>query len=253
MKNRTGECHICGKYKNLTFEHVPPKAAFNDKPVKLAKDESIVEMLTNPDRNPCDLNGLPYKSQQRGAGGYYLCDDCNNMTGAWYAKYYVDFVHNKAIIRKIAGFNINDALSLEIRQIHPLAVFKQIMVMFCDINPFCKNDEGLRKYLLEKENLVFDSNRYRVFMSLYSGGLQRVYPIFAIGTIEGKALLISEIVSPPYIFVLYLDLAEDIHGDYINGCEITNWGKYNYSDIHDFLLILPVKKCITPLPLSYDK
>jgi len=39
MVEHTGECCICGKIGKLTFEHVPPKAAFNDRGVFQAKME----------------------------------------------------------------------------------------------------------------------------------------------------------------------------------------------------------------------
>ena len=29
-----GNCKLCGKYKKLTFEHVPPEKAFNSSAVK---------------------------------------------------------------------------------------------------------------------------------------------------------------------------------------------------------------------------
>ena len=28
-QEHTGICHICGEYKKLTYEHIPPEAAFN--------------------------------------------------------------------------------------------------------------------------------------------------------------------------------------------------------------------------------
>jgi hypothetical protein len=32
-RTRTGKCHICGNTGQLSFEHVPPESAFNDKPI----------------------------------------------------------------------------------------------------------------------------------------------------------------------------------------------------------------------------
>jgi hypothetical protein len=34
---RKGNCHLCGKYKELSFEHIQPKAAFNDRPILIQK------------------------------------------------------------------------------------------------------------------------------------------------------------------------------------------------------------------------
>jgi hypothetical protein len=31
-----GTCHLCGQHKNLSYEHVPPEAAYNGRKVLLA-------------------------------------------------------------------------------------------------------------------------------------------------------------------------------------------------------------------------
>ena len=36
-----GPCHLCGVTKVLSFEHVPPRAAFNDRKVLLASVDRI--------------------------------------------------------------------------------------------------------------------------------------------------------------------------------------------------------------------
>ena len=72
-----GICHICGEHKKLSFEHVPPKAAFNDSPILRSSFERIA-MGENLD----DLGG---SVQQRGSGAHTLCEKCNSDTGAWYA------------------------------------------------------------------------------------------------------------------------------------------------------------------------
>ena len=31
-----GHCHLCGQYGELTFEHIPPRGAYNKHPVLVA-------------------------------------------------------------------------------------------------------------------------------------------------------------------------------------------------------------------------
>ena len=65
MKARVhlGECKLCGKKENLTFEHVPPQTAFNSFPVKTyAFDETIQILSGAGGRKPWDFGGLYGKS-----------------------------------------------------------------------------------------------------------------------------------------------------------------------------------------------
>jgi hypothetical protein len=68
-------CHICGVNGKLSFEHVPPRAAFNNRRVvKVGFDDAA---HLGPDQVPRG------QIQQRGAGAYTLCESCNNWTGNW--------------------------------------------------------------------------------------------------------------------------------------------------------------------------
>ena len=40
---RKGNCHLCGEFKELSFEHIPPKAAFNDRPILIQKNEHFFD------------------------------------------------------------------------------------------------------------------------------------------------------------------------------------------------------------------
>lgn len=82
-KKQYGKCKLCGNFTKLTFEHVPPKSAFNDTPVKIVSGEDAISTLGD-DRLPWDFSDLHGRTQQRGKGGYYLCKSCNSITGAWY-------------------------------------------------------------------------------------------------------------------------------------------------------------------------
>jgi hypothetical protein len=78
LANPEGTCHLCGTYGPLSFEHVPPKSAFNDRPVLLGS----IDDVWDADLDDTKLRG---KIQQRGAGSYTLCGWCNSFTGRTYA------------------------------------------------------------------------------------------------------------------------------------------------------------------------
>ena len=95
MKKKIGKCALCDKECELTFEHIPPRVAFNSTPAKpISEKELFDNKLDNgEERVPWDIEGLHYQNQQKGMGMFSLCEDCNNNTGSWYGDSYVTFAH----------------------------------------------------------------------------------------------------------------------------------------------------------------
>ena len=65
MKARVhlGECKLCGKKENLTFEHVPPQTAFNSFPVKMYAFDQAIQILSGAGgRKPWTLMGCTEQS-----------------------------------------------------------------------------------------------------------------------------------------------------------------------------------------------
>jgi hypothetical protein len=79
----TGYCQLGNQYGFLTFEHVPPRSAFNDRSIYIQGHEQLFEERSQ-------LFGKKKRSH-RGFGGYTLCASCNNKTGDWYARAFVSF------------------------------------------------------------------------------------------------------------------------------------------------------------------
>src|SRR5665213_216114 len=74
-------CHLCGNLGEMTFEHYPPKAAYNDRPV-------LVGHVKDWER------GYGREYQTRGRGGHVLCGRCNNFTGGSYGPAFVEWSKN---------------------------------------------------------------------------------------------------------------------------------------------------------------
>jgi len=114
-------CSICGEEKKLTFEHMPPKKTGNNKPVNIIGLENMTH-----------LGGYMYnnkKKSPKGFGGYTLCQDCNNLTGSWYAESYI---HLSNQICEAINQNPNTT-KIEVEcKLKPLNFFKQIIcIMLC--------------------------------------------------------------------------------------------------------------------------
>ena len=90
-KKVEGRCRLCGKIGELSYEHIPPKATFNNQPVKMYYG---IDVLAKNQKTGEGFVGIPYENQQKGAGGYTLCSTCNNITGGKYNIEYQKFVNS---------------------------------------------------------------------------------------------------------------------------------------------------------------
>lgn len=139
-----GHCAICGQHGPLSFEHVPPRKAFNDKRTWYA---DFVEKV-----HASAADGRARGRQlQRGQGGYSLCERCNNDTGAWYAPAFVDWcVDSMAILERLGG---EPPRVIQVRHCRPLPILKQVLAMFCSVNPTIVGPQNpsVRKFLLDRD------------------------------------------------------------------------------------------------------
>lgn len=247
MTNQKAKCALCRKYRNLTYEHIPPKAAFNYLP---AKPVSGDKMLGNNERMPWDTDGLQYSNQQKGMGKFSLCRECNNTTGAWYGNSYVEFAH---IVHNILGHNIPDNCNgFRIPEMFPLRFIKQVLSMFCSINNFNdKRMETLRELVLQKEKRGLDKNKYKVCM-YFTRSILTKYAPFSVSLYTSEtgcvSIASSEITAYPLGFVLYFDPKPTYKYD---GMDITYFANYTYDDCMNIEMPLCIKEVNSFLPLDY--
>ena len=236
-----GTCSLCGKYGRLTYEHIPPKSSFNSKPVYAVSGDALIK---SKNREPWNLKGLPYTNLQKGMGKYSLCRECNNNTGAWYGNEYVrvsDAAH-LAITEKAQGFGIKD--------FYPLRFIKQVLSMFCSVNPL---DDGriipLRSFVLGKELHGLDKQKYKLCMYFTKSKLAKQNGISVVGNILNKEFIaLSEITSYPMGFILYFDPSES--RDYV-GFDITDFSNYSYDSCGEVRFPLLLLDVNTWIPEDY--
>ena len=163
---KIGKCHLCGKNGKLTFEHIPPEKANNSNRAHAILGDTLMQHMAST-RNPWDLSGLRYKNMQKGMGDYTLCENCNNKTGSWYADDYINFVNT---IRYVLTNKINidkvEAIKIELKEMYPLRIFKQILCMFVStLHPgFLDEYPDLREFIINKDSRNFNSKKYRISM-----------------------------------------------------------------------------------------
>lgn len=190
-KMQKGICRICKKNTELSFEHIPPKAAFN----KYTKFRTVpyLEYVQNSHRE--DYKPTT-KLQQGGIGEYCLCRKCNSFLGNNYVPDYFKMAQvAKTIFQnknfKTAKFTTNG--------ISPLRLLKQVIAMFVCMQKAEFTDENpeLLSFLKNpKEKNLPD--KFRVFMYLnYFGQIRQLNTMYT--NIYG---LVNELTFPPLGFVL---------------------------------------------------
>lgn len=164
MSKIMGICHLCGKYTELTFEHVPPKSANNKDRAKLITGREIFNV-----KKLRTGKSLRYINQQQGAGNYTLCNECNNNTGDWYAKEYIKFANEIGyILTNEIDLENAKGIGLDSNKLYFQRIIKQILCMFLStIQPeYAMEFEDIREYVLNKYSNKFNSNKYRISMYL---------------------------------------------------------------------------------------
>lgn len=215
-KVKEGNCALCGKFKILSFEHVPPQSAFNNVPVLIQTHEHLVEKTSY-------LFGKSMKNN-KGSGDYTLCIDCNNNTGDWYARDFGDFAHQGMSVIKS-----RDTIQRTITgqyEIKPLNIIKQILTMFMSIDKtgHLRSQSDLIDFILKKESIGLPS-RYKVFLYSTLSIKRRLIGYCIASTEEQGIQKWSEINFPPFGYFL----AEDSFAANKHMLDISTFSTFSYN------------------------
>ncbi len=208
---QNGICRICKKKTELSFEHIPPKAAFN----KYTKFRSVpyLEYVQNSHRKDYKPTS---KLQQGGLGDYCLCRNCNTFLGQ---NYVPDYFKMAQVGKSIFKNNDFQKALFTTMEISPLKLLKQVLSMFVCMNEADFTDqypELLHFIKNPKEKSLPD--KFRVFMYLNNSGQIRKLTMMY----TNHYGLVNELAFPPLGFVLSINsdtlfpLTEITHFKYID-------------------------------------
>jgi hypothetical protein len=243
VNSNFGICHICGTYGKLSFEHVPPRAAFNDRRILHVAFEKIIT-IENFDR----IDG---KIQQRGAGAYTLCGSCNNDTGRWYGGAFAGWAHQA--MRIIIDTRGRPSLRYPFN-LFPLRVLKQVICMFFSVNGprFQQVQPELVRFVLDRYSKSIPNNLRVYAFYTYSNrsraaGMSGI--VRGLGTTRSSVHVFSEITFPPFGFAL----ASTRHlPPEANFCDITEFSQFEYRDWRwGVTMKLPFMPVYTGFPGDY--
>ncbi|MFH6942583.1 hypothetical protein [Flavobacterium sp. FlaQc-50] len=193
-KMQKGICRLCKKNTDLSFEHIPPKVAFN----KYTKFRSVpfLEYAQNAHKTDYQPNA---KLQQGGLGKYCLCRKCNSFLGNNYVPDYFKMSQTAKAIFQNKDFS---KAFFTTREISPLRFLKQILSMFVCINdPDFTDDEPELLNFLKNPSENNLSDKFRIFM--YLNHLGQIRSLTSMYT--NKYGLVNELTFPPLGFVLSIN------------------------------------------------
>lgn len=235
-KKISGTCRLCLKDTILSFEHVPPRSAFNNYPVV---KKTLDQMLSASEKHG-DIN-------QRGAGAHTLCGKCNNDTGTWYGGEYVKWAKSglEFLQRVPKGLH---PIDVTIRDVYPLRFMKQVIAMFFSTNrpDFAHAHPKLVKFVLDKYEREWPKDIH-LYCALVRGSAGRKSGIFSrVNTETGCVEVISEIAYPPFVFELVLSSTKErVRG------QITHFSAFTYDEKKDIDLSLISGEIASSLPGDY--
>ena len=235
----SGTCRICGNEGPLSFEHVPPRAAFNDRPVVLHRFEEIQDL--GPDEY-----APGGRIQQKGAGDYTLCPRCNNNTGSWYGHHFVEWCHQGMEILVRAGGRPS---LFYLNYVFPLSIVKQVATMFFTVNgPGFRNaNPDLVQFILDRDRKYLPPN-YRFFTYFMGAGRLRSTGVAGmLDTIRGEVSIMSEFSFPPLGYLLTLKGEPPDERLF----EITHFARFDYGEFAVMELRLPVMETHMWIPGDY--
>jgi len=235
---RTGTCHLCGAEGRLSYEHVPPRAAFNKRPLVAKAIEDILEKGT--------VQEASGRICQRGAGAYTLCERCNNRTGTWYGRSFAEWTHQGMYLLCAArgtpslyyGFHI-----------YPLRVIKQIACMFFSVNgpEFREAQPDLEQLVRVREHRHLPPD-LRIYAFYSIGQHARQTGVVSRANIRdpSRTSTFSEITFPPFGYVLAFDRPP--HEELL---DISHFAEYEFDRSKMVCLKMPVLPVIGYMPGDY--
>lgn len=250
MNNHFGKCKICGKECELTYEHIPPKKAFNNYNRKGYFGDAVIELVTSKERMPWETKGLNYTQMQKGVGLYSLCKECNNYTGSKYAVFYCDFAYKTVefIDNNFEEYSKCDLLRVRFKPFYPLKFIKQVLSMFCSTTP------GLNLKFNDIKDVLTDASKnlnvadFRISMGMVKNSVISWTGCMGKFYLNGGKRVLSEIVVFPFIFIL--DYDKNVVKNKL--IDITYFLKYNYDDTINLDITLPVvERNIAAFPADY--
>lgn len=241
MTKDHGICRICGEFKYLTYEHIPPRGAGNDRRITYESFQNVI------------LEQKPSTSQN-GMKQHSLCAGCNNSTGSWYGPAFIEWTREgKELLDKL---KVPDMFYLPFH-LKPLNVVKQTIVMALALleDDRIEYYDELRRFILNKSQKYLP-DELRVYVYLTRSPTPRFANVEGVifqrdtGAIE---YVNAEIALPPFGYCITSThrKGQKTLAEHKGLCDISWFSEFDYNAWTTIYLNLPLKAVSTPFPLDY--
>lgn len=239
---KIGKCKLCLKTRELNFEHIPPRSAFN----KETKYYTIDQTEYYKKAKEYAFENLKPKSrkEQGGVGKYCFCTECNSFLGSKYVRTYKQFAEIAMSIIYSSDKNAK-AYQFDISDINLLNFLKQVTAIFIASNNeiFSECYPELLEFV-KNENSMKLPEKFRFYMYLNNEGQNRN------GNIHYTNLYgaICEFTFSPFGFVLNIDNSNQL----MKLTEITSFKNYDKNrKMLNAQIILNKYPTFYPFPMDY--
>lgn len=225
-----GICCICGQETDLTFEHIPPRAAFNRFNLRLYNYFGYIIH-----------NNEKYISAQKGSGKYSLCSSCNNLTGEWYGAAYAEFASQGMTYHQ----KKSRGLLCVPYTIYPLRVLKQIISCFASVNGplWCQQNPMIKEFLLNRYEQRFPPH-LDIRMYMQEKGRSKLAGIVAeLSPFSGERFVGSEWGYLPFSYIHICDKTYTNYRVLNELFPVLSFLRYGYDDRDTVYLNIPRKPC----------
>jgi hypothetical protein len=245
---RKGFCRICGAHEELTYEHLPPRSAYNDRAVLLHSLQYI------SDQSYQITGKMPTRRHNRGLGDRSLCGRCNSFTGGNYGDAYLSFAQQAMEYLDVMEKSQSIALPFHIQ---PLNVLKQIVSMgLTGSSSGGQRHPELARFVLRAKSRTFPTD-YSCYVYLANKKSVARYctETATLNTSKGSMdHILVEVALPPLGCVVVhknTERASEIID--INLCRIDHFANYDFSVWTTMFLRIPIHRIWSPTPLDYRK
>jgi len=200
-KEIVGICRLCASYGLLSFEHVPPRAAYNAYPRFYPDTREFINQRVAGGPAPTIVH------EPRGAGAHTLCGDCNNRCSR-YARHFIEWAvaWQEALDSNAAAESVGTT-----QRCRRSRIMKQIVAMFLSANPpeMGRIHHDLRRFVWNAEHRGLPAGIH-VYAALTRDPDARQAGVTGKMDMSGKGAssIFSEIAFAPLILVMTFNDAE---------------------------------------------
>jgi hypothetical protein len=250
-----GTCAICLSYGELSYEHVPPRRVFNDKP-------AVAHTLYGLHEGSKFKKPPTLLKRSQGLGQWTLCESCNGKTGNWYGAAFADWTQQCLQYAERLSGGGNVLLPFSIR---PLEVLKQIVVMALAVAASKTSNrlDRLRAFVLSRQAMgSLDEFVIRTYFNpadparagkplLSQNRLTESCAVLDVRT-GTSVFVIAEVAFPPMGYVVYAATdSRPVSPDFTTLCDLRPFGQFFYGQAVTRFLQVPIRYPFGPVPGYY--